>query len=67
LNTQLFKEAINIVVDALTKAGYDPHKQLWEYILTGDLSYITRQGNARAIVSTLNINDLRKYLEWLNQ
>lgn len=67
MNTQLFKEAITIVLDALTKAGYDPYKQLWGYILTGDLSYITRQGNARAIVSTLNINDLRKYLEWLNQ
>ena len=62
MSTKLFDEAINIVIDALRKAGYDPYDQLYGYVSTGELSYITRQGNARAIVADLDMNDLREFL-----
>lgn len=62
MSTKLFDEAINIVIDALRKAGYNPYDQLYGYVSTGVLSYITRQGNAREIVAKLDMNDLRDFL-----
>ena len=39
MSTKLFDEAIQIVIDALKKAGYDPYEQLYGYVSTGTLSY----------------------------
>ena len=62
MSTILFNEAIIIVIDALKKAGYNPYDQLYGYVSTGELSYITRQGNAREIIAQLDMNDLRDFL-----
>lgn len=62
MSTKLFDEAISIVIDALRKAGYDPYDQLYGYVSTGIISYITRQGNAREIVAKLDMDDLRDFL-----
>ena len=62
MSTKLFNEAIQIVIDALKKAGYDPYEHLYGYVSTGTLSYITRQDNARSIVAELDMNDLRDFL-----
>ena len=62
MSTKLFNEAIQIVIDALKKAGYDPYEQLYGIVSTGTLSIITRQDNARSIVAELDMNDLRDFL-----
>ncbi len=63
MSTKLFDEAINIVIDALRKAGYDPYDQLYGYVSTGELSYITRQGNARAKQSIqMNLKLTEKFI-----
>lgn len=64
MSTKLFNEAMKTVINALKKAGYgyDPYEQLYGYVSTGTLSYITRQDNARSIVAELDMNDLRDFL-----
>lgn len=57
-----FNEAIDIIVDALVQARYDPKAQLYGYIQTGDPTYITRTNNARQIIELLDKDQLRQYV-----
>lgn len=62
MDVKTFEKDIEIAVNALKKAGYDPYEQLYGYVSTGELHYITRRENARALVSEMDINALREYL-----
>ena len=57
------EEKIILVVKSLRKAGYNPHDQISGFLVTDDETYITRQGNAREIIKTINKDVLRKYIE----
>lgn len=57
-----FDEVIDVVTAALSQAGYDPRSQLFGYVQTGDLTYITRLKNARQLVKLLDIDKLKIYL-----
>jgi len=58
-----FEKIIGEVVSALTNAGYDPYAQLTGYLQTGDETFITRNGNARTIIKSLNIEQIEKYVK----
>lgn len=58
-----FDEIMEVVTAALTQAGYDSRSQLFGYIQTGDLTYITRQNNARNLIQLIDKEKLRKYLQ----
>ncbi len=62
MSTNSFNENIMIVINALKEAGYNPYDQLYGYITTGEITYITRQGNARKIIEGLDKNELREYV-----
>ena len=51
-----------IVVEALKQAGCVPYDQLTGYIRTNNLSYITRQGHARELVSKMDLEMIQRYL-----
>ena len=57
------EEKIILVVKSLREAGYNPHDQINGFLVTDDETYITRQGNAREIIKTINKDVLRKYIE----
>lgn len=59
------EEKIILVVKSLREAGYNPHDQINGFLVTDDETYITRQGNAREIIKTINKDVLRKYIERL--
>lgn len=59
------EEKIILVVKSLREAGYNPHDQINGFLVTDDETYITRQGNAREIIKTINKDILRKYIERL--
>lgn len=59
---QEFIVIVEQIVAALKAAGYDPYMQLYGYATTGDLSYITRSGNARSLVSKLDRTQLEHYV-----
>lgn len=57
------EDKIISVVKSLREAGYNPHDQISGFLVTNDETYITRQGNAREIIKTINKDVLRKYIE----
>ena len=58
-----FQQKMEIVVEALKQAGYVPYNQLTGYIRSNNLSYITRQGHARELVSEMDPSMIRIYLQ----
>lgn len=58
-----FEQKMAIVVEALKQAGYVPYDQLTGYIRTNNLSYITRQGHARALVLEMDPAMIHRYLK----
>lgn len=53
---------VEYIVSALREAGYNPYKQLYAYAVTGDETYITRNGDARNMVISLDREDLLEYV-----
>lgn len=62
-----FEKQIALVIAALSDAGYDPYAQLTGYLQTGDETFITRNGNARAIIKTLDIEQIALYVSKLKK
>lgn len=60
-----FEVTMEQIVAALRSAGYEPYDQLYGYLKTGDLTYITRTGNARHLIAGLERNRLLSYVETL--
>ena len=57
-----FQQKMTIVVEALKQDGYVTYDQLTGYIRTNNLFYITRQGNARELVSKMDLEMIQRYL-----
>lgn len=57
-----FLDQMNAVMQAIRNAGYSPYAQLVGYIATGELAYITRADGARELVSQMDRDEIRKYL-----
>lgn len=58
-----FELAIKEIIQSIREAGYEPYSQLCGYLSTGKDVYITRNGNAREKVKSLNWLKLKKYVE----
>ncbi len=61
LDKQKFKIRMNRIVKALKDASYDPYTQLYGYISTGNITYITRQSNARDEIKKLDRQMVREF------
>ena len=57
-----FENIFDGIVSALTNAGYDPYAQLTGYLQTGDETFITRKGNARELIKTLDRGKIERYV-----
>jgi len=65
---QEIRAILDTVYDALKTKGYNPINQLVGYLLSEDPTYITGYGNARALISRVERDEilkelLRSYLE----
>ena len=58
-----FDKVMANVIDSMKSAGYDPLTQLTGYLQTNNDTFITRTGNARAIVRTLDKKQITEYVE----
>lgn len=67
LNQMQFDAAIEKIVSALKTAGYDPYMQLKGYVVTREITYITRQGGARDLVSRLDVEQIKDFLRAHNK
>ena len=58
-----FVEKIESVCRSISLAGFDPYSQLMGYLLTGEDYYITRTGDARSIIVTLDKTQIQAYVK----
>jgi len=63
LSAQVKKDMTSIIM-SLRAAGYDPLTQIQGYVQTGDLAYITRHGDARNLIANIDMNAIKKFLEF---
>lgn len=64
---QTTKEILNHIADSIRETGNDPHDQLLGYITTGDVTYITRRNNARALIQTVDKKDVKQFVKDLKK
>ena len=62
-----FEKTMEHIVASIHAAGFDPYAQLYGYLKTGDDTYITRTGEARYIIKTIDRDQLRKYVDMLKR
>ena len=58
-----FIDQVESVCSSIAAAGFDPYSQLTGYLRTGNDRYITRTGNARSIIATLDKAKLQVYVK----
>ena len=56
---------LNSIVDSIREAGLDPYNQLYGYVTTSNNLYITRHGDARRLIQTLDILDVARFINLL--
>ena len=63
-----FQKDIEYIISVLRDAEYNPYEQLYAYAITGNETFITRKGDARNLIVTLEREKLIEYvLPYLSQ
>lgn len=70
--SQAAREALLAIYSALREKGYDPIRQITNFLLTGEPTYITAHKNARSIAQKIERDEileelLHHYLSSLTQ
>ena len=58
-----FEKQMLSILSAMRQAGYDPLAQFTGYLQTGDDTFITRNGDARTIVRSLDREQIAEYVD----
>lgn len=58
-------ETLKYIADAIQQTGSDPHDQLFGYISTGDVAYITRRDHARELIQTVEKDAIAQFMKEL--
>jgi uncharacterized protein (UPF0297 family) len=58
-----FENIMAHIVASIRAAGYEPYDQLYGYLKTGDDTYITRTGDARNLIKTIERGRLQGYVD----
>lgn len=58
-----FEKNMEHIMASIRSAGYEPYDQLYGYLKTGDETYITRTGDARNLIKTLDRGKLQVYVD----
>ena len=61
-----FDKTMEHIEASIQAAGFDPYAQLYGYLKTGDDTYITRTGDARRMIKTLDHSQLQIYVHTLS-
>ena len=62
-----FIAAMESIVSSIEKTGNDPYAQLYGYLTSGNDMYITRTGNARALIKTLEWERVWDYVRQMKR
>lgn len=61
------RETLIHIADAICQTGNDPHDQLYGYISTGDVTYITRRNNARELIQSVDLTAVSQFVKELEK
>lgn len=62
-----FIAAMESIVSSIEEKGMDPYDQLYGYLTTGKEEYITRTGNARELIKTLEWEQVWEYVKQMKK
>lgn len=62
MENERFDSIMDSIVMSLKKRGFDPYIQLLGYLQENNPLFITRYNNARAIIETLDKEQVRHYV-----
>ena len=66
MEDEKFISTMESIVSSIEQTGMDPYEQLYGYLTTGKEIFITRNGNARELIRTLDKDDISRYIETMN-
>lgn len=63
MEDEKFISTMESIVSSIEQTGMDPYEQLYGYLTTGKEIFITRNGNARELIRTLDKDGISRYIE----
>lgn len=61
------KEILCEIAESIRQTGNDPYAQLYGYMTTGDMTYITRRNNARELIQTVKMDAVSQFIKELKK
>ena len=55
------------IIQAMREKGYDPYQQLRGYLLENEPGYITRYKDARTLIQTLDMDQVKRFVREMKQ
>ena len=55
------------IIQAMREKGYDPYQQLKGYLLENEPGYITRYRDARTLIQTLDMDQVKRFVREMKQ
>jgi len=67
LSSQEFNKTMEYIIRAMREKGYDPYQQLRGYLLENEPGYITRYKDARTLIQTLDMDQVKRFVREMKQ
>ena len=67
MSSQEFNKTMEYIIRAMREKGYDPYQQLRGYLLENEPGYITRYKDARTLIQTLDMDQVKRFVREMKQ
>ena len=67
MSSQEFNKTMEYIIQAMREKGYDPYQQLKGYLLENEPGYITRYRDARTLIQTLDMDQVKRFVREMKQ
>ena len=67
MSSQEFIKTMEYIIQAMREKGYDPYQQLKGYLLENEPGYITRYKDARTLIQTLDMDQVKRFVREMKQ
>ena len=67
MSSQEFNKTMEYIIQAMREKGYDPYRQLRGYLLENEPGYITRYKDARTLIQTLDMDQVKRFVREMKQ
>ena len=67
MSSQEFIKTMEYIIQAMREKGCDPYQQLRGYLLENEPGYITRYKDARTLIQTLDMDQVKRFVREMKQ